>query len=140
MKKIFVLLMSASLITVSAFAKIPAKITDAFHARYSNASNVAWTHNIGNYKASFDMGDYRYNAKFDTKGRWMRSEKVLGQDRLPLTVKNNLRKSKYSEWKIKSSYEEYAPNKKPQYHVTAAKGAIARKSLMFNHRGQLLNG
>jgi hypothetical protein len=79
-------------------------------------------------------------AKFDRKGNWMESKKMLGKGRLPTTVRNNLRKSKYSRWEIKSSYEEYAPNKNPQYHITAAKGGFGKKTLMFNHHGQLLNG
>jgi hypothetical protein len=140
MKKALVLLLSGSLITASAFAKIPAKVTDAFHARYSTATNVAWTHNIGNYKATFNMGDYQLKAKFDNKGNWVGSEKILGKDRLPMTVRDNMRKSKYSEWRIRSSYEEYLPNEKPRYHVSAAKGNLGRKSLLFDHRGQLLNG
>lgn len=140
MKKISVLLLAAAFIGTSAFAKIPAKITDAFHARYATATNVAWTHTIGNYKATFNMGDYLLKAKFDNKGNWKESEKILGKDRLPMTVKNSLRNSKYRGWKIRSSYEKYTPNEKPQYHVSAAKGSLERKTLMFDHHGQLLNG
>jgi hypothetical protein len=146
MKKMFLLILSAALISAPVFATmpgiatIPARITDAFHTRYATATNVKWSHVIGDYKATFNMGDYTLKAKFDRKGNWMESQKMLGRDRLPMTVKNSLRNSKYSQWKIKSSYEKYSPNEKPEYHVSAAKGDFERKSLKFDQHGQLLNG
>ena len=135
----FLLLLSAALISAPVFAKIPVRITDAFHARYATATNVTWSHMIGDYNASFNMGEYTLKAKFDRKGNWLESQKMLERDRLPVTVKNSLRNSKYSQWKIKSSYEQYLPNEKPQYHVSATKGDFERKSLKFDHHGQLLN-
>jgi hypothetical protein len=140
MKKLFFLILPAVFISASAMARIPAKITDAFHARYGHATNVEWKHGIGNYRASFNMGDYRLEAKFNGKGKWLESDKMLGKDELPVAVKNSLGMSKYGEWEIKSSYEEYMPDKKPYYYVIAAKGDFMRKTLMFNHRGQLVNG
>ncbi len=140
MKKLLFLILPAALITAPAFAKIPAKITDAFHARYANATNVEWKHMLGDYKASFNMGEYQLKAKFDRKGKWLESEKMLNKDKLPVAVKNSLGKTKYSQWDIVSSYEEYLPNEKPYYHLTAAKGDLNRKSLKFDHRGQLIRG
>ncbi len=132
--------LSAALIAAPAFAKIPARVTSAFQARYATAANVAWTHIMGDYKASFDMGGYQLHARFDRKGRWHGSEKMIGRDMLPATVKHSLMKSRYGQWKIKSSYEEYLPNEMPSYHIIAAKGELKRKSLVFDHRGQLMNG
>ncbi|HZE86447.1 MAG TPA: PepSY-like domain-containing protein [Puia sp.] len=140
MKKIMVLLLSASFVTASAFAKIPSKVDNAFHARYSKVSDVKWSHGLGDYKASFYMGDYQYKAKFDKQGNWKESEKIIGKDRLPVMVKNSFKRSKYGEWNVKSSYEKYTPNEKPKYHITAAKGDFKRKTLMFDHHGQLMNG
>ncbi len=146
MKKLIFLILPAALITAPALASIPPKVTDAFQARYATATNVEWKHGIGShFKASFNLGEYRLKAKFDRKGNWLESEKIIAQNKLPMTVKNNLRKSKYGDWKIKSSYEEYLPNEKPQYHITAAKGSsvtkgFMTKSLTFDHHGQLMNG
>jgi hypothetical protein len=140
MKKVFLLLMSAAFVSASAFATIPAKITSAFYLRYAKATNVEWKHMMGNYKAVFNMGSYQIEAKFSRKGNWVGSEKRLGKDRLPNTVMNSIKKSKYSEWRIKSSYEEYFPTGKPQYHVLAAKGDFMSKNLKFNDQGQLMNG
>ena len=140
MKKLFVLLFSAACISAPAFAKIPAQVTDAFKMRYADANNVEWRHGLGKYKANFVMGDYRYEAKFDRNGKWAESRKMVRKDMLPMSVKNELRRSKYSKWEIKSSYEEYLPNEKPHYHVAAMKGDFKRKHLEFNERGELMNG
>jgi len=140
MKKLSCLLLSATFFAVQAFAKIPAKVTDAFQAKYDGATNVEWKHGLGKYKANFNMGEYQLQAKFDKEGKWLESEKKLKKDKLPTTVKNSLKKSKYNQWAIKSSYEEYLPNRKPRYHIVAAKGDFKRKSLLFNHEGQLMNG
>ncbi|HXB43747.1 MAG TPA: PepSY-like domain-containing protein [Puia sp.] len=141
MKKLFFLLLSAALMTGAAYAKIPAKITDAFHSRYVDATNVEWRHGIiGDYKARFNMGEYLVKARFDRKGRWLGSEKILSENMLPEAVKTSLKKSRYGLWKIRSSYEQYLPNEKPSYHITAAKGDLKRKSLVFDHHGELMNG
>ena len=140
MKKLLFLILPAALITAPVFAKIPAKVTDAFQNRYAGATNVEWKHGLGNYKANFNMGEYQLRAKFDRNGKWVESEKILMNDKLPMTVKSSLRKSKYSQWKIKSSYEEYLPNERTYYHITAAKGSFKRRGLTFDHRGQLMNG
>jgi hypothetical protein len=140
MKKIFFLILSVAFISVSAFAKIPAKVTDAFQARYVHATNVEWKHMIGKYEAFFNMGKYQLDAKFDKRGKWLESEKKLGWDNLPMSVQNNIKKSKYSHWKITSSSEQYLPGEKPEYVVKVTKGDFAFRNLRFDHRGQLING
>ncbi|HEY4876890.1 MAG TPA: PepSY-like domain-containing protein [Puia sp.] len=138
MKKLFFLILPVALISVPALAKIPAKVTDAFQTRYAHATNVEWKHFIGKYEADFNMGKYQLEAKFDSKGAWPESEKTLSKDRLPLSVKNNIKKSKYSQWKMKSSFEEYLPNEKPEYLVTVTKGDFLFRNLRFDHSGQLM--
>ena len=140
MKKLTFLILAVGFITASAFAKIPAKITGAFQARYAGATHVEWRHTMMSYKATFNLGESRLQAKFDKKGKWLESEKMLHKDRLPETVKNSLSRTKYGDWQIKSSYEEYLPNEQPRYHITAAKGDIKRKALVFDYRGQLIKG
>ena len=139
MKKLFFLILSAACLAVPAFANIPARVTNAFHARYSTATNVEWKHGLGKYKASFVMDDCRYEAKFDRHGRWVESEKMMQGDRLPRMVRNSLHRSKYRGWEIRSSYVEYSLNKRPRYHVEAVRGDY-KKRLEFNENGQLING
>jgi hypothetical protein len=139
MKKLFFLI-SGALLSVSAFAKIPARVTDAFQARYAHAVNVEWKHFMGRYEADFNMDNYQLQAKFDRNGAWLESEKILSKETLPFSVRNNIKKSKYSHWKIKSSSETYLPNEKPEYRVMVTKGDFVFRNLTFNHHGQLMHG
>ncbi|HEX4373730.1 MAG TPA: PepSY-like domain-containing protein, partial [Puia sp.] len=97
-------------------------------------------HMIGKYEADFDLGKYQLEATFDRKGQWVESEKILDKDRLPMSVMNNIRRSKYSHWKIKSSRETYLPGEKPEYRVMVTKGDFVFRNLKFDHHGQLVNG
>jgi hypothetical protein len=139
MKKLL-LLLAAGFIMIPAFAKIPSKITSAFHWKYAGATNVEWENNLVSYKAIFNLRDSRLRATFDRKGQWLQSERMLQKNQLPMAVKNSLGKTRYGNWKIKSSYEEYLPNEQPRYHIWAAKGAIKRKGLVFDSHGQLIKG
>ena len=141
MKKLFVVdAIPASFCATAALGKIPAKITSAFQARYASAANVEWQHSLRRYKASFDLGEFRFKTMFDHKGNWLGSEKMIGSKELPVAVKSSLQKSKYGEWEIKASYERYVPHERPSYHVIAAKGDFKRKELVFNDQGRLING
>jgi hypothetical protein len=140
MKRSFFLILSLCIISVSAFAKIPAMVTDAFKVRYVHATNVQWKHEIGKYEASFDMGNYRLEAKFNKNGKWLESQKYLSSATLPSSVKTNIQNSKYSGWKIESSSIEYLPNERPMYKVRVVKNDLVFRNLKFDHRGQLMNG
>ncbi|HLY72325.1 MAG TPA: PepSY-like domain-containing protein [Puia sp.] len=140
MKKLFFLILPAAFASVPAFAKIPAKVTDAFEVKYTHATNVSWKHMMGKYEADFNMGKYQLEATFDKKGQWLESDKILGKENLPKSVVNNIKKSKYSHWKIKSSKETYMPGEKPEFHVMVTKGDFVFRNLKFDHRGQLMNG
>ncbi|HSZ86406.1 MAG TPA: PepSY-like domain-containing protein [Puia sp.] len=140
MKKLFFLILPSAFISASAFAKIPAKVTDALEAKYTHATNVEWKYVVGKYEADFNMGKYKLEATFDRKGQWLESEKILGKDMLPMSVLNNIKKSKYSHWKIKSSREMYLPGEKSGYRVMVTKGDFVFRNLKFDHHGQLMNG
>ena len=140
MKKLFVLIIAAAFMAMPAFARIPARVTDAFQSRYAGATNVEWKHGLSKYKANFTMGDYRYEAEFDRDGHWKESLKMMDENRLPRSVRNSLSRSKYGRWQVRSTYVQYQPNHKPQYHIAAAKGDFKKKHLVFNENGELING
>ena len=143
MKKLFVLMLSAVFISASAFAnvpfaRIPARVTDAFHARYTDATNVEWTHGLTNYKAKFNLGMESFSAKFDRHGRWLASDRMVTTDRMPRSVQNTLRKTRYGRWEIKSSYVEYKPDEQPRYHVLAVNGTNW-EMMVFDRDGYWVN-
>jgi len=141
MKKFLFLVLAVSIFAIPAFANIPSKVEGSFKAKYGTASHVEWKHGLfGDYKALFVLEGYQYKAKFDKKGNWIETQKIMSADKLPGTVRNSFHQSKYNQWEIKETYELYLPNHRPQYHIDAAKSEFKRKHLLFDDRGELMNG
>ena len=118
--------------------KIPARATNSMHAWYPDAKNIVWRDKITNCQASFNLNGIRYEAKFSRKGHWKGSEAYVTENSLPITVRDGFRKSKYKNWKVRSSYVIYVPGEKTRYHVRVAKNGLRQKELVFTMQGQLV--
>jgi len=143
-KRTFLLIVCGGLILLSHAAiaagigAIPVKVTNAFKMKYPAAKNVEWDNKIVGCQANFQMDNTRFEAKFNKKGEWQRTEKAEKEYMMPGTVKDGFEKSKYKDWKIKSSYVYYYPKEGSKYHIVAKKGFLRKKNLVFNQNGQLI--
>jgi len=142
-KLLFFILISGFTVTTSTvnaqLRKVPAKVTNAFKARYPHASNVEWRDKITNLQANFYMEGNRYEAKFNRRGHWKRTDVMVMDYNLPLAVRDGLQKSKYRSWRIRSAHLLYMADGKTHYHIVAEKDYLTKKDLVFNTRGQLLS-
>ena len=138
--KNLVLIFAACFTITICLAKIPQKITNAFHIKYGAATSVKWKNNVINYTVTFNLMNAKFHATFDKKGEWLQSTKTLPINELPEVVKKSFGKTKYVGWNIVSSFEEYLPREQPKYHVRAAKGSMQRKNLVFDSQGNLVQG
>lgn len=118
--------------------KIPAAVTDAFKEKYPHASKVEWKDKVSVFTATFEENDVQYQARFNSKGEWVSTEKELEEAELPSTVKDGLDKSKYAEWPVEKTYKIELPDDVIQYRVSVAKSDIQKKNLLFNSEGRLL--
>ena len=143
MKRILTtLLITAFLISAtSSFAqlrKIPAEVTDAFKAKFPNSNAVEWKDKLKFFEASFEMRDEDYQAKFNSKGEWQETEKIIERDKLPSEVSDGFNKSKYSDWEVKEvSYIEKKDGTN-QYRMLVKKSDLEKKYLFFNKAGKLV--
>jgi hypothetical protein len=117
---------------------IPATVTDAFKAKYPNASKVEWKDKLTSFTASFEMNNAKYDAKFSNKGAWVSTETKIEKDALPSAITDGFGKSKYADWSIKSVYKIDLPGDTTQYRLQAVKSDIQKKNLLFNSTGRLL--
>ena len=143
MKKLIWIILFVGLVSVAGrsnaqIRKIPARVTNSMHARYPEAKNIAWRDKITRFQANFDLNGNRYEAKFNRKGYWKRTEVYLSSNNLPKSIKDGLRKSKYRNWRVRSSYVIYLPGEKTRYHVHVAKNDLRQKELVFTMQGQLM--
>ena len=64
--------------------KVPAKVRDAFRARFPDVTKVEWTlKSDKNYEAEFELKDAEVTAKFNDHGKWLETETAFEQSALP---------------------------------------------------------
>ncbi len=81
---------------------VPSVVTEAFQAKYPNASNVMWDINNTYYIASFTntKADNTSSAWFVESGEWCMTDNASDEDSVPTAVKDAFTSSKYSEGTI----------------------------------------
>jgi Putative beta-lactamase-inhibitor-like, PepSY-like len=120
---------------------IPGAATDSFKARYPNATNVSWKNRLSNFQVNFYSDNANQEARFNRKGEWQSTEKVMKQADLPADVKDGLDKSKYYDWKVEDVFIRYIPGNpgsKTQYHIVVTGGGIGKTNLLFSDQGRLI--
>jgi len=139
MKKILLIVFLAAAIgTQAQIRSIPAVTTEAFKAKYPNATNVSWKDNMFAVTAAFEQGGTRYKATYNNKGEWQKTQHSIKQSDLPAAVTDGLKKSKYADWKMGDVTLLELPGDKTQYVVNVVKSDLNKKNLLFSSEGQLL--
>jgi hypothetical protein len=139
-----IVLLAAGLasVSLSGFAQlgsIPAAVTDSFNARFPGTTNVNWKNKITIFQADFVFNNTTEQAKFNKKGEWQMSEKVIPKENLPAEVRDGLDKSKYAaDWKVNTVFQRDLPGPVVQYRIEIYKSDIQKKSLLFSSAGRLL--
>src|SRR5215203_1697678 len=94
MKKIFVILIAASLTLSSYTAPIPSSIIEAFKIEFSEAKDVKWNEYSEFIVASFTLDDKEKNAYYNHEGQLVVVAEVIVKKQLPKSLLNDL--GKYS--------------------------------------------
>lgn len=141
--KLKALLSTVSLIIMlSAFAqfgKIPPEATNAFKAKFPDATNVSWKSGFSTYKATFDLNNVRQTADFNTAAQWTKTEAKLTYDKLPTEIADGFHKSLYNGWEFTELLKIEEKDKEPEYRIRVKKQTgLTKKYLFFNASGQLL--
>ena len=143
MKKTFFYLLVISLIGTAPVCygqlrPVPAAVTNALSAKFPTAKNVEWRDKITEFHAFFTDELSRYEAKFNPDGTWISTEKSIGKDSLPATIKDGLHFSKYADWEIYSTFTVFFPDFVTRYRIVVSKNDFGRRILVFNPQGQLI--
>ncbi|MBW7890983.1 MAG: PepSY-like domain-containing protein [Chitinophagaceae bacterium] len=142
MKKILVMMIVVSIgfvfSSTAQIRKIPAEVTNAFSEKYPDAKDVEWKDNLSSFIVSFEKEGENLEARFNKKGEWQSTEKLIEVDDLPEKVEDGFEKSKYSDWEVKSVYKIELPKDELQYRLRVAKSDIQQRNLLFNEKGKLL--
>jgi hypothetical protein len=140
--RITLLAAGLAFISLSASAQlgsIPAAVTDSFNARFPGSTNVTWKNKITVFQADFVFRNTTEQAKFNKKGEWQGTEKVIPKESLPAEVRDGLDKSKYAtDWKVNTVFQRDLPNQVTEYRIEVYKSDIQKKSLLFSSAGRLM--
>ena len=143
MKKLITILASAVLLismnsAQAQFSKVPSVTTEAFKAKYADTKNVEWKDKVSYFQANFEMKGEKYESKFNSKGEFLGSEKVIKKEQAPAAVKDGLAKSKFSDWEIKSVTWIEKKDASIQYRYFIRKSGVEKKYLTFDNTGKLV--
>ena len=117
--------------------KIPAEVTDAFKSKFPDAENVEWKDRISSFEASFKIAETAYEARFNNKGEWQETEKILDPQAFPTEVKDGFDKSKYTSWEVKE-LSHLEKKDAAYYRVLVRKNDLEKKYLFFDDKGKLI--
>jgi hypothetical protein len=95
MNYLFVLFVSLSLISVSAFSQKnpPENVKREFIKKYASAQSVRWESEEKNeWEAEFRIDGKKMSASFDNSAKWIESETEITEKELPASVVSTLNK------------------------------------------------
>lgn len=121
------------------FRKIPAVVTDAFRAKYANASGLEWKDKLTSFEADFTSGDKEMKAFFSSKGDWIKTETKHTYNSLPAAVKDGFKKSKFADLSVLDVTQIDTKDEGVQYKVVVKKNEYSKRNLVFSKTGQLLS-
>jgi hypothetical protein len=136
--------LSALVFSFSASAqlgKIPVAVTAAFTKQYTEARDVAYSDNLGDYSVAFKVDTVKMTARYNKKGEWKGSEKSIAFDQLSADVKDGFMKCKFSDWQVQSVLQLYLPQSEgggEQFRVKVSQGSLKKRYLYFNKIGKLV--
>ena len=134
-----IVLITAVFASNAQFRKIPAEVTDAFKAKYNNASGVSWKDKLSSFEANFKVGEKEMKASYSSKGEWLKTETKHTYNSLPAEVKDGFKKSKYADLSVIEVTLIEEKDEAPQYKVVVKKNEYNKRNLVFSKTGQLLS-
>lgn len=118
--------------------KVPQAAKDNFEKQYPKAVNVEWYNDIISATVLFEIDDESMNAEYNNKGIWKSTEKTIAYEKLPATVVDGFKKSKYGDRTISETKIIYYPGDVKQYRIKAEKNDIEKKYVFFDEKGRLV--
>jgi len=121
------------------FRKIPVEVTDAFKAKYANATKVEWMDKMTSFEVGFTSDGKERKANYNSKGEWSKTETKESLEGLPPEVQEGFKKSKYADQKVTDVTQIEEKEKGVRYKLAVKKSGLSKKNLVFDPTGKLLS-
>lgn len=142
--KVFRLALMASVFSffaVESFAQvtsIPEQAKTNFATQYPTAQSVKWDNDVVNVNVRFDLDGQQMNAEYNNKGIWKNTLIDYTYDKVPESVKEGFKKSKYADRDVTDVKAVDLPGNVRQYRLKVEKNDVQKKYLYFNNDGRLV--
>lgn len=120
-KSVTMMSLFVGLTVMSCAQNAPAKVKEAFDAKFPNAKSVKWEkENATEWEAEFKLNGTEYSANFSQDGSWKETEQEISKKNLPEAVLNTL-KNEFPEYEIEEAEMVEKPDFKG-YELEIEKG------------------
>jgi putative PepSY-like beta-lactamase-inhibitor len=132
-------------ITSSAFAQkkeirekdVPPAVIQSFIKKYPEAKTRTWKTKEGEYEVDFYISQKKYEAKYETDGKWKKTSFKINEKEVPSNVMNAFKQSEYGKWSLDDSYSVENTDHKNLYLLKVMKGNNIME-LLYTSNGDLL--
>ncbi len=115
--------------------EVPAKVRDAFQAKFPGAGKVEWKlKRDKSYEAEFKRRGAEVAAKFDAKGTWLETETAIEQSALPQEVRATIAKG-YKGYKVIETQKVERAGDKPMLFEVHLENAGEILKVQFERNG-----
>ena len=97
--------------------RLSSEIRTAFEKKYASTSEENWVRVDNSILISFRSGDEYYDAFFDEKGKWLRTETAIRFEQLPKNVQDSLKTGEFSSWQKGSVLKVELPGAAENYRI-----------------------
>lgn len=114
---------------------VPNKSKEHFFKKYPDAKNADWNNNVANYAVKFQLSDTTSRAYYHINGNWNFTEYYLEESKIPETVKDSFKKSRFADLKTESfAWVENRKGKKA-YRIDLRTG-VEKRAIYFDKDGK----
>ena len=143
MKKIFLMLLLAASMSISAFAqkisadKVPSSVSSTFKGKFSNATKINWEMEKAEYEANFTLKGEEVSATFDKTGKWLETETVIKISALPTAIQQALKKD-FANFKVNEASKIESVKNGNSFEAEVEKGEETF-DVLFAPDGKVIN-
>lgn len=119
--------------------EVPAKVKDAFNAKYPNTKVIDWDweEDKNMYEAEFKMDGREWEAYFAPDGAWEYTKTDITKSKLPAAVSSAVASGEYGSWNMEDFKEMDTPAYGKVYKMKVEKGR-EELFLMFDGNGKMV--